>query len=214
MYNSFLKLLIHLRTAAQRGIEASGVITRRTINKTIDGGHAAVFKALASVDPGVINSPFLGHSTRPLYEAVRRRQPDVVAVLLELGADPLHPVGPEKTLSNYHSSLLSLGAFAEGLRMTKMLLEHGVPVAQTAALHTAARCGYLDTMRLLMEHGADLDEVIPNWSYWTPMHFAASKGQVDAVELLEHGGARTGLKDENGKTPAQLLEEHKTAVSL
>lgn len=77
-----------LTFAAQRAIEASDVITTRTINRTLDGGYAAVFKALASADPDVINLPLLGHGTRPLYEAVRRRQPVVVTVLLELGADP------------------------------------------------------------------------------------------------------------------------------
>lgn len=200
-----------LTFATQQGMDASDVITRWTINKTIDGGHAAVFKALASADPNVINFPWLGHGTRPLYEAVRRRQPDVVAVLLDLGADPLHPVDQSKRISNYNSSLLSLAAMAEGPRMTEMLLEHGLPIAHTGAIHSAARRGHLDTMRLLMEHGADLNEVLPNWANWTPMHFAASKGQVDAMKLLEHSGARSDLKDVNGKTPAQLLEERNTA---
>jgi hypothetical protein len=41
------------------------------------------------------------------------------------------------------------------------------------------------------------------------MHFAASGGQVDAMKLLESNGARSDVKDLNGKTPAQLLEEYK-----
>ncbi|KUI67594.1 Ankyrin-1 [Cytospora mali] len=199
-----------LTFTTQQGLDPSDFITIWTINKTVGGGHAAVFKALASADPNVINFP-VGHGTRPLYEAVRRRKPDLVAALLELGADPLHPVEQSKKLSNYNSSLLSRAAMAEGPRMTEMLLEHGLPVAHTGAIHAAARWGHLDTMHLLMEHGADLDEVLPNWSDWTPMHFAASKGQVDAMKLLEHSGARSDLKDVNGKTPAQLLEERNNA---
>jgi ankyrin repeat protein len=196
--------------ASQQGIDASDIITRWTINKTIDGGHAAVFKALASADPDVINFK-LGHGTRPLYEAVRRRQPDIVAVLLELGADPLHPVEESKQLWTYHSSLLSFAAMNDGPRVTEMLLKHGLPIADTGALHAAARSGQLDTMRLLIEHGADLNEVIPTWSNWTPMHFAASRSKVDAMKLLEHSGARSDLKDDDGKNPAQLLEERNAA---
>ncbi|KAF2679565.1 ankyrin [Lentithecium fluviatile CBS 122367] len=199
-----------LAFAKHQGIDASDVITRSIINKTIDGGHAAVYKALASADPNVINFR-IGHGTLPLYEAVRRRRPDVVAVLLELGADPLHPVEQSKKLGTYHTSLMSQAAAVEDPRTTEMLLEHGTPVANTGALHTAAHRGNLDTMRLLMQHGADVNEVLSGWRNWTPMHFAASQGQVDAMKLLEHSGARSDLKDVNGKTPAQLLEERNTA---
>ncbi|KAF2126196.1 ankyrin [Dothidotthia symphoricarpi CBS 119687] len=176
--------------------------------KIVRGGDAAVFKALLSADPNIINFR-LGHGHElPLYEAVRLRQPDIVAVLLEFGADPLHPVKQSKKLGTYRSSLMSFAAFA-GTRMTEMLLEHGLPIAHTGALHSAASTGRLDTMRLLMQHGADVHEVI--WRAWTPMHFAAWRGRVDAMKLLEHSGARSDLKDEDGKTPAQLLEEHNTA---
>jgi hypothetical protein len=105
--------------------------------------------------------------------------------------------------------LLSHAAFGDSPRMVEVLLEYGTPIAHTAALHTAAGCGKLDTMRLLMQHGADVNEV-PSRGYhgdWTPMHFAAFKGQVDAMKLLEEHGARSDVKDVNGKTATQVLEE-------
>jgi len=137
---------------------------------------------------------------------VRRRKPDVAAALLELGADPLHPVAPGyKKPGNYRSSLMSFAAMIEGPRTTEMLLERGTPIAGTAALHTAASFGRLDTMRLLIKHGADVEEVVPGWKGRTPMHFAASSGKVDAMKLLVEHGARMDSKDEDGKRPKQLL---------
>ncbi|VUC24130.1 unnamed protein product [Clonostachys rosea] len=197
---------ILLAFATQQGISTSSLITRSLVYRVILHRHTAVFKALAAADPDIIHNQ-AGHGTFPIYEAVRVRAPDMVALLLELGADPLRPVQPSRRLGAYNSSLLSRGAMADGPRITELLLEHGVPIPQTSALHTAARFGQLDTMRLLMQHGADVNEVDPNWSAWTPMHFAASKGQTDAMKLLEDIGARSDLMDANGKTPAQLLEE-------
>jgi ankyrin repeat protein len=192
------------------GIDTSDFITRSMINEIIQGGHAAVSKALASAYPNTVHF-HINHGTLSLYEAVRLRKPDVVALLLDFGADPLHPVIEQvKKLGSYHSSLMSKAAMAEGPRMIEMLLEHGTPIAHTAALHTAARFGHLDTMRLLMQHCADVNEVLSSWHRWTPMHFAASKGEVDTIRLLEHSGARSDLEDVDGKTPARLLEERDT----
>jgi ankyrin repeat protein len=169
------------------------------MNKIIGGGHAAVLKAVESVDPNIVNWP-VGHGTLPLYEAVRRGQADLVALLLELGADPLHPAS--KTLGSYNTSLLSLAAMAEGPRVTSILSDHDTPIASTGATYTAAHRGHLDTMRLLLEHGADVNEVLLDWRSRTPMHFAASKGQVDAMKFLELSGAHSDLNDIDRKTPA------------
>lgn len=196
-----------LSFATQHSIHPSDVIGKKTIYKIFYGGHAAVFRALGTAYPDVINFP-LGFGNLPLYEAVRLRQTDVVAVLLELGADPLHPVELSKELATYHSSLLSRAAFAEGPHMIKMLLERGIPVAHTGALHTAVRLVYLDTMRLLMQYGADVNETLSNRKNWPPMHFAASRGKVDAMKLLADNSARSDLKDVEDKTPVQLLKDN------
>ena len=195
-----------LAFATELDVSLSDIMDRDVVNKAIDGGHAAVIQALGAAYPKVIEIR-IGHGhQRPLYEAVRRRKPDVAAALLEIGADPLHPVAPGyKKLGNFRSSLMSFAAMNEGPRTTEMLLERGTPIAGTAALHTAARFGQLDTMRLLIKHGADLEEVVPGWKGWTPMHFAASTGKADAMKLLVEHGARVNSRDEDGKTPKQLM---------
>ena len=201
---------ILLDFATQQGVDHSNVITRSMITKAIHNGHAAVLEVLGYAQPDIIHFS-IDHGTRPLYEAVKQGQTDVVAVLLELGADPLHPVPRGKILGSYNLSLMSFAAMSEGPRMIEMLLNHGVPIAQTGAIHTAAQHGNLDTMRLLMQHGANVNEVLLDWLNQTPMHFAANEGQIDAMKLLKQSGARSDVKDAKGKTPAQLLKEHTIA---
>lgn len=199
-----------LACAAQHEIKISEIVTRSVINNTIGGGHATASKALALADPDIVNFS-LAHGARPLYEAVRRDKPDIVAVLLELGADPSNSAVYPKADGSYRSSLMSHAASGTSARMTEMLLQRGASIAQTGALHTAARCSRIDTMRLLLQHGSSIDETLPDWHNWTPMHFAASRGQVDAMNMLEENGASTNITDANGKTAAQLLEERSTA---
>lgn len=203
-----------LNFALQQGIKPMSVITRWAVDRAINNGHAAVFEAMISVDPKVVSFP-LGHGNLPIVQAIRRRKTEVVAVLLEHGAKPRSRT--DRVVS-YSLSLLSLAARAEGSRMTELLLKHGVSITTSGALHEASEHGALDTMQLLMEHGADVNELLPAetlsryrtslYASWTPMHFAASGGQINAMKLLESNGARSDVKDVNGKIPAQLLEEY------
>ena len=92
---------------------------------------------------------------------------------------------------SYRSSLLSLAARVKGTRMTELLLKHGVPVNRSGALRLAAELGALDTMRLLMQHDADVNEQLPEdtlplykkslLASWTPIHCAAKGGRHEAV---------------------------------
>ncbi|KAH8593562.1 hypothetical protein B0O99DRAFT_688397 [Bisporella sp. PMI_857] len=132
-----------LSFASQQGLEPSSVITRWAVDRTINNGHAAIFKVLAAADPTIVISPLLGHGTLPLDQAVKRSQTEVVAVLLQLGADPIPSASSLKNVGSYRSSLLSLATKAEGTRMTELLLKHGVSVARSGALHLAAELGAL-----------------------------------------------------------------------
>lgn len=200
-----------LEFASQQGITPASVIDRTIIKTTIQNGHAAVLESLANALPTAATID-LGHETQPLELAIGKRDVEVVKVLLKLGAGR---VTTRKTSGSFQSSWLSRAA--PDPTITKLLLENGQTVARSGALHMAALRGALESMRLLIDHGADVDERLPEdglprsrrslYASWTPMHFAAYGGQRDAVNLLENEGARTDVEDENGKTPFQLLAE-------
>lgn len=190
--------------AKENGIDGAS-LTRRLARKIIGRGHDPVIIAIASADPDFVNSD-IGHGWLPLYEAARLGQTAIVAVLLDYGADPLRL--PTRPIYEFKSTLMSYAAKGPGPQMTELLLKHGMPIAGTGALHSAAFVGELDTMRLLIQHGdaAGLNETLSNYEDWTPMHFAALRGRIDAMELLQQSGARSDLTDKEGRTAAELLK--------
>lgn len=58
-------------------------------------------------------------------------------------------------------------------------------------------------MRLLIEHGADVNVLDGNRS--TPLHLAASQGKMQNMQLLIDNGADVNVQDGNNLTPWQLV---------
>lgn len=67
-------------------------------------------------------------------------------------------------------------------------------------LHLVLRDGQLEIVRLLLEKGADVT-IVGNYG-WTPLHFAASRGHTDVVQvLLSEKGVDVKIVNEHGQTP-------------
>ena len=69
------------------------------------------------------------------------------------------------------------------------------------AVCRAARRGNVEVLDMLLQAGADAD--IPNDKIQYPLHFAAFKQHMPAVEVLLKYGANTRVLDRKGRTPAQ-----------
>ncbi len=68
-------------------------------------------------------------------------------------------------------------------------------------LHAAARDGYLEEVRLLISHGADVNAVAFGQ---TPLHMAAWGGNIEVVKLLAANGAKIDARDNWEITPLCL----------
>lgn len=154
----------------------------------------------------------------PLHFAVRMNRPEMVALLLELGADPLGRDGSGYPASVYAMSpdidarviellarsgrmdlftALALGdweAAERSLRDGRSLVD---PSGTNAGvLHLMAKRGNVAAARWLLDHGAD-----PNarWAHWdaevTPLHLAALGGNVEVARLLLAAGADPTIRD-------------------
>jgi len=64
---------------------------------------------------------------------------------------------------------------------------------------------FLDTIRCLLEHGADIDALDDDHA--TPLHHASHEGCVNGARLLLDHGANVHLENKRGRTPFQVASE-------
>ena len=148
----------------------------------------------------------------PLHFAVRMNRPEMVALLLELGADPTATDGAGAPVAAYaaapgvdrsviealagRGALGVVGALVLGddAAATRLMARGGDAAA--GALHQVASRGDTRAVRWLLDRGAD-----PNarWGHWdaevTPLHLAAAAGHADVVRLLLAAGADPTIRD-------------------
>ena len=73
------------------------------------------------------------------------------------------------------------------------------------ALHQAAEHGHLETLKLLLVRGAEVD-ARDRWS-WTPLHRAATQGGWRVAEVLLQHGADVNAKTSDRKGPLDLARQ-------
>ena len=145
-----------------------------------------------------------------LYKAVSwNRDPNVIALLLDLGADvnaaepqdnmtPLHRAAEDGNLS-FASLLLARGAQIEARDI------HGSTPLHMASTQASDEAG-LEMMKLLLDHGADVDA--KGGQGQTPLFLSVRTsidGQPAATTLLLENGADPMARDVSGRTPLHRI---------
>ena len=149
--------------------------------------------------------------------------PDVIAFLLEHGADP--------NLQTNESGVPVLAglAFMNQVECARLLLDGGADPngAHTETgetpLHAALTKAHEDRseiVRLLLDAGADPNRAtipgVPTQGFWrdvrtrgeTPLHRAAAFGSPETIELLLTAGADKSLRDANDDSPLSWASWH------
>jgi ankyrin repeat protein len=199
---------------------------RQHIFSAIATNRADEVRRIVEADPTALARRMSRNESRqlPLQFAIRMNRPEMVELLLDLGADPaatddsgmsavVYAAGPDidarviQTLSRRVGHAFIALAVGDEASAEKLMRED--PRGNANALHLAAKHGDERSVRWLLAHGAD-----PNarWDHWgatvTPLHMAAWGGSGAVVRLLLEAGANPAIHDSMHDSDALGWAEH------
>lgn len=138
-------------------------------------------------------------SLRPTALHVAVSAADVPTVMRLLAEGHPIDVGDELGATPLHNAAALTKAEPRAV-ITELLLEHRADVQRwdndgCTCLHTAAACGHLDVIELVIAAGADPRDRTKQGE--TALHKASRFGRLDAVRLImQHGGPRLALEQD------------------
>jgi len=160
------------------------------------------------------------HHRTPLHHAAAKNRPEMVRLLIELGADvnaadstgatPLATASQENGDPGMIAMLLAAGArldFISAVNLRRydlaeaMLREEpsriGAQGRDTIALHLAVSKRNVEALRWLIEHGAEVNAKRVIWDCnHTALHMTAENGAVEIAKMLLDAGADPNIRDD------------------
>jgi ankyrin repeat protein len=203
------------------------------LTDAIKAGDAARVSALLDGDATLVNASENG--VTPLLTAIYHGKNDLARMLVERGAalsfGEVCALGDEaraKAMLAADRSLLDartadgyppvgMAIFFGHGALARWLIEQGADVnaaatnaQRVAPLHAAAAARDRETMRMLLERGAD-----PNARQqmdYVPMHGVASRGDIEAAQLLLDHGADRNARGSDGMSIADIARKYGQAA--
>ena len=151
--------------------------------------------------------PVYAQSYDQFFKAVEFDDANTVLRLLQRGFDPNTP-------SNQLQPALTLALQKKSLKVAETLIAwRTVNVNQTnpteeTPLMLAAMLGHLRIAEQLIARGADV-----NKPGWTPLHYAATGGQIEMIRLLLEHHAYIDAESPNGTTPLMMAAYYGTPMA-
>lgn len=145
-----------------------------------------------------INLGSFAGSYEDFFKAVQFDDVKTVQALLQRGFDPntVNPVGMAGLMIAVREPSLKVAQLLAGWPKVKAEVRND---KDESVLMLAALKGYLPLVKQLVENDADV-----NKPGWTPLHYAASSGQVAVIEFLLENSAYIDAESPNGSTPLMM----------
>jgi ankyrin repeat protein len=141
------------------------------------------------------------------FKAIESDNAEVVTVLLQRGFDPDSPnlQGQPALMLAMQKSSRKVAEVLMEWKTTNLSIHN--PQMETP-LMLAAITNQLDWALRLVERGADV-----NQKGWTPLHYAATKGNIDIMRLLIENHAYLDAESPNGTTPLMMAAHYGTPMA-
>ena len=168
-----------------------------TIHDAATRGDLEAVKAAIAADPAVVDAEKPPNKKTALHYAAQNGRTEVVAFLLDKGADVNRPNIAGETPLHYAVGLPDPA-------VVNLLLARGAnPNARTTngatPLRTATAFARLGSIQALLDKGADARDTLPNGQ--TLLHMTAWVGPPEAVALFVSRGVDVNAAAKNGQTP-------------
>ncbi|NXI52363.1 ASB3 protein, partial [Chloroceryle aenea] len=150
----------------------------------------------------------------PIHETAAHNSSECLRLLIR--AAPSGDYINFKTFEGLHA--LHLSARHGSLESLRVLLEAGadpneVTTEATTPLFLAVENGHTDTVKLLLQHGANVEG--PHcWSGWNSLHQASFQGCTEIMKILLEKGADKECQDDFGITPLFVAAQYGKLESL
>ena len=187
------------------------LVTRDLLLATISSHDLDTLKTILHLYPEAVNQE-LGHMCSPLAQTLLKDLYPHTQYLLEHCADPNTRLNAYRA----HGYYLHFAAKNLSLKYTRLLLEHGAIVPESGAMQMAAQKGRLGLLKLLVEHGGNINERVDhNMGFYTYntkkkvasetlLHIAVKNGHVDVAKWLLEEGADVRLVDLKGESASDI----------